>query len=160
MPSAKKIAVSTASLLALVQLCPAPWLASIPIATATALGTGASIVAAAGIVAGDVINGIQDRRVRRNELGVKREQFNKLAWRSCHSQLGSATVNFSAPAAGSIYVKGVPPACMTLLTVITGVFDEGNPVPQGNDAVLFEGLSNADIKEIQDALDAHHSRKI
>lgn len=52
-----------------------------------------------------------------------------------------------------ILVEGMPPACMTLATVITGEFNVGNPVPQGTDSMLFQNLSNEDIQEIQDALD-------
>lgn len=51
----------------------------------------------------------------------------------------------------------MPPACMTLSTVITGQFDAGNPVPQGSDSVLFQNLADSDIAAIQDALNAHLS---
>jgi hypothetical protein len=44
---------------------------------------------------------------------------------------------------------------MTLSTIITGKFNEGNPVPQGTDSILFSNLSAESIQEIQDALDAH-----
>lgn len=43
---------------------------------------------------------------------------------------------------------------MTLLTVITGIFDEGDPLVEGTDSVLFTNLSNESIQKIQDALDA------
>lgn len=43
---------------------------------------------------------------------------------------------------------------MTLSTIITGRFNAGNPVPQGTDSISFTGLSNEDVQEIQDALDA------
>jgi hypothetical protein len=43
---------------------------------------------------------------------------------------------------------------MTLLNVITGQFDEGNPIPQGTDSALFTNLSREDIQTIQNALDA------
>lgn len=49
---------------------------------------------------------------------------------------------------------------MTLTGVITGVYEEGNPVPMGSSSVQFSGLTDADINEIQAALDAHPSKKI
>ena len=55
----------------------------------------------------------------------------------------------------AVRVDGMPPACMTLSTTITGKFNEGNPVPEGNDAIQFSNLSNDDIQAIQDALNAH-----
>lgn len=44
---------------------------------------------------------------------------------------------------------------MTLVTVIAGQYDEGTPVVQGTDSVLFQNLTAADMQQIQDALDAH-----
>lgn len=41
---------------------------------------------------------------------------------------------------------------MTLSGVLTGEYNEGNPVPQGVDSILFTGLSDESIDEIQDAL--------
>lgn len=51
-----------------------------------------------------------------------------------------------------VLAEGLPPACMTLSGVLTGQYNEGNPVPQGTDSILFTGLSDASIDEIQDAL--------
>lgn len=48
----------------------------------------------------------------------------------------------------------MPPACMTLSTVITGNYDTGNPVPQGSDSMLFQDLTADQVQEIQDALDS------
>lgn len=48
----------------------------------------------------------------------------------------------------------MPPACMTLATVITGEFNTGTPVPQGTDSILFQNLTDEEIQEIQDALDS------
>lgn len=41
---------------------------------------------------------------------------------------------------------------MTLSGVLTDKYNEGNPVPQGVDSILFTGLSNESIDELQDAL--------
>ncbi|RYO86382.1 hypothetical protein DL766_001039 [Monosporascus sp. MC13-8B] len=84
----------------------------------------------------------------------QRQQHNELAWKHCRSQLGSATFHFSAPKPGNVLVKGVPSSCMALVTVITGKYKEGNPIPMGSDSVLFQNLSNKEIREIQRALDA------
>jgi hypothetical protein len=44
---------------------------------------------------------------------------------------------------------------MTLATVLTGKFDQGNPVPLSNNAVRFTGLTDDDVKQMEDALNAH-----
>ena len=95
------------------------------------------------------------------------------AWQDCADQLKGADVTFEGTGPGGksdllyycdmcvltlclpvILVSGIPPACMTLATVITGKFNAGNPVPQGTDSISFTGLSNEDVQAIQDALDA------
>jgi len=48
----------------------------------------------------------------------------------------------------------MPPTCMNLATVLTGKFDEGNPVPLSNNAVRFTGLTDDDVNKMQDALSA------
>ena len=54
----------------------------------------------------------------------------------------------------AIVVSGLPPACMNLATVLTGQFDQGNPVPLSNNAIRFSNLSDDDLNEIQKNLDA------
>lgn len=44
---------------------------------------------------------------------------------------------------------------MTLSTVITGQFDAGDPVPEGTDSIQFSNLTDDEIQQIQDALNAH-----
>lgn len=44
---------------------------------------------------------------------------------------------------------------MNLATVLTGKFDEGNPVPLSNNAIRFTGLSDDDVNKMQDALNSH-----
>lgn len=44
---------------------------------------------------------------------------------------------------------------MNLATVITGKFDQGNPVPLSNNAVRFTGLTDDDIHQMEDALNTH-----
>jgi hypothetical protein len=48
----------------------------------------------------------------------------------------------------------MPATCMTLSTTITGEFNAGRPVPQGNDAILFTDLEEQYFTEIADALRA------
>jgi hypothetical protein len=93
------------------------------------------------------------------------------AWQDCATQLKGASVTFEGTGPGGKYqikthcrtstnrisvilVSGIPSACMTLSTIITGKFDAGNPVPQGTDSISFTNLSNEDVQAIQDALDA------
>lgn len=63
--------------------------------------------------------------------------------------------SFSKKIHSAVVVSGVPPACMSLATVLTGQFNEGNPVPLSNNAVRFTGLTDDDVNQIQDALNAH-----
>jgi hypothetical protein len=43
---------------------------------------------------------------------------------------------------------------MTLATVVSGEYDLGSPVPEGTDSILFSGLSDDQIVNLQDALNA------
>ncbi|KAI1743973.1 hypothetical protein F4680DRAFT_326025 [Xylaria scruposa] len=155
MPSFVKTALSTAATLALVQFCPAPFLAAIPAATAAGIGAASAAVSAAGAVAGVIVDGVKNRRA---DHLYRRQEQNQLAWQICHDQLATATLTFSSPMEGNILVEGMPPACMTLATVITGQFNVGNPVPMGSSSILFQNLSSEDMQEIQDALDAHPAK--
>ncbi|CAN8097844.1 unnamed protein product [Discula destructiva] len=172
MPATLKNAViSATALVALVQLCPAPFLAAIPAATAAGIGAASAAVSAAAAVGGTVATAVQagksNRLMRREQLAQRstdfedykviaaRQEQNQLAWDLCHQQLGSASLTFSGPSPGNVLVQGMPPACMTLATVITGEFNVGTPVPQGSDSMLFQNLSDEDIQEIQNALDSH-----
>ncbi|KAI0434846.1 hypothetical protein F5Y09DRAFT_354841 [Xylaria sp. FL1042] len=155
MPSFAKTALSTAAALALVQFCPAPFLAAIPAAAAAGISAASAAVSAAGTVAGAVVAGVKGRRVAHPH---RRQEENQLAWSLCHDQLATASLTFSSPMEGNVLVEGMPPACMTLATVITGQFDVGNPVPMGSSSILFQNLSSDDIQQIQDALDAHPAK--
>lgn len=44
---------------------------------------------------------------------------------------------------------------MNLATVLTGKFDQGNPVPLSSSSIRFTGLSDDDVHKMQDALDSH-----
>ncbi|KAI4643628.1 hypothetical protein J4E93_006639 [Alternaria ventricosa] len=171
MLSNAKSLIAPIALLALAQHCPAPFLAAIPAATAAGIGAVSAAVSAAGTVAGSVATAINGKRARdgtqviharENWAGLhsyvsKRqdEEFGTgTAWQDCADQLKGADVTFEGTGPGVILVSGIPPACMTLATVITGKFNAGNPVPQGTDSISFTGLSNEDVQAIQDALDA------
>jgi len=158
MPSFSTIAISTVALLAGVQYCPAPPLvAVIGIDTITAIGTAATV---AGTVSSTVEGAVSDAKGKRGLDGfqsrVRRGDYGLgTAPQDCKNQLTSAHVTFSRPSGNNVLVQGIPPACMTLSTVITGKFDEGNPVPMGSDSIQFSNLSDDDITTIQNALNAH-----
>ncbi len=102
MPSAGKSAtISAIALAAMVQFCPAPFLALIPEAVAVGLGAVSGVIGAAGGIAGAVEGGIAASHSRARVRQTKRQQQNPQAWNDRHGQLGSATVTFSAPAVGS-----------------------------------------------------------
>lgn len=44
---------------------------------------------------------------------------------------------------------------MTLATVITGQYNQGNPIPMSSDSILFSNLTDEEILEIQAALDSN-----
>lgn len=44
---------------------------------------------------------------------------------------------------------------MNLLDVVTGKYDEANPVPKSTGSALFTNMTNENIQAIQNALDAH-----
>lgn len=46
----------------------------------------------------------------------------------------------------------MPPTCMNLATVLTGQFNDGNPVPLSNNAIRFTNLSDDELNEIQSNL--------
>ncbi|CRG86348.1 hypothetical protein PISL3812_03353 [Talaromyces islandicus] len=181
MHAISQVLVPTIALLAMVQYCPAPFIpiaAGLAASTAEALGTAAAagasaatttstvagVVGAAGGVAGAVEGGISAANSKRdlrnfNSRIKKRQDVSKLglgtAWPNCINELGSAHLTFSSPSSSSVIVQGMPPACMTLCGVLTNVYNEGNPVPEGTDSVRFTNLTPGDIQEIQDALNGH-----
>ncbi|KAJ6017128.1 hypothetical protein N7451_000507 [Penicillium sp. IBT 35674x] len=135
----------------------------VTIALDVSLSTIASCVGAIGTVGGTVASAVSASNSKRTEdevkfgpiSRVKRQSYGtKYDWEQCHSELSSSSVTFSAEGPGTIVVSGMPVACMDLATVITGKFDEGNPVPLSNNAIRFSGLTNDDINKIQDALDS------
>lgn len=114
MVSFTSTAISAAALLGLIQFCPAPFLAAIvPVAIEGA--TAAAWVGAAGGVLGGgaaAAQAVEAAKGKKRDVTafprdilhsrVKRQgTMNELAWEECHSDLGSATVGFSAPAPGS-----------------------------------------------------------
>ncbi|KAF7187712.1 hypothetical protein HII31_11051 [Pseudocercospora fuligena] len=167
MVSAKQFAIAGVAAVGLVQFCPAPFLAAM---TAVEVMTTVSGVvgAIAGLAGGGaaVASAVSDAKGKRKrsegEVDFfsrinKRQEMNAAAVESCHQQLGSATVGFQSQGTGTgnVLVTGIPSSCMTLLTVITGKYNEGNPVPMGSDSALFQNLSDESLQELIDALNAH-----
>ncbi|RYO90992.1 hypothetical protein DL762_002423 [Monosporascus cannonballus] len=162
MPFSRKTAVSAIAAVALVQFCPAPS-GAIPAATAAGINAASAAISATGAVAGTALGvALNGRSVKINGRSVsrihQRQEHNQQAWNYCRSQLGSASLMFSAPEPGNVLVQGVPPACMTLATVITSQYNQGNPIPMGSDSILFQNLSDEGIQEIQTALNAHPAK--
>ncbi|KAJ5466437.1 hypothetical protein N7530_010224 [Penicillium desertorum] len=127
-----------------------------------ALGTIGGVIGAAGGVTGGVSAAVANSKREVSEIEaapisrVKRQSYGtKYDWEQCHQQLTTSTINFNGEAPGTVVVSGMPPACMTLATVLTGKFDQGNPVPLSNNAVRFTGLTDDDVKQMEDALNAH-----
>ncbi len=119
MHSISKAIVPATALLAMVQYCPAPFLPAVAVAVAVSAGSIsidagsiAGVVGAAGGVAGAVEGGIQAHHSRDIESKphqfmsrIKHQDLSSLglgtAWPDCHSQLGSANLNFSSPSTSS-----------------------------------------------------------
>jgi hypothetical protein len=117
MVSFSKVTVQTVALVALVQYCPAPFLAAIPVAVAAGLETASAVVGATAAVAGVVVAAVKkDRdleaveartfisRVKRtpSPQGVDLSTIGfGTAFDDCKSQLAGASVTFSGPAPGS-----------------------------------------------------------
>jgi hypothetical protein len=112
MPSISKTVLPAIAVIAMVQYCPAPFLAAIPAAVAVGLGAVSSVVAATASVAGVVTSAIIKREEGADELTgevnpefysrIKRLDFGLgTAWQDCHNQLAGAHVVFSGPSPGS-----------------------------------------------------------
>jgi hypothetical protein len=108
MPSISKTALPALVLLAMVQYCPAPFLAAIPPAVAVGLGAVSAVVGAAASVAGVVTGALTKRDEFTSELTsefnsrIKRQDFGTgTAWQDCHGQLTGANIVFSGPSPGS-----------------------------------------------------------
>ncbi|RYP60840.1 hypothetical protein DL770_009918 [Monosporascus sp. CRB-9-2] len=157
MPCFRKPAVSALAALALVQFCPAPFLLPspkllLPASVPAPLGRSVEISGGSADINGDSVE-INNGSAEINDCSAsriqQRQQHNQQAWKFCRSQLGSATINFSAPKPGR------SPSCLyDVGQRHHWQVQSGNPIPMGSDSVLFQNLSNQDILEIQAALDA------
>lgn len=112
MPSPSKTALTaTAALAALIQFCPAPFLAVIPEAIAVGLSSAEEAIDVAADVAGtvsraarigkDVNDAVNDLSGNNDNNKKKRAEQNQLAWQECHDQLATASLTFSSPSNGS-----------------------------------------------------------
>jgi hypothetical protein len=52
-----------------------------------------------------------------------------------------------------LLVENMPAPCMNLATVITGDYNAGNPIPMSSSSILFRGLTQDQLQQIQDTLD-------
>ena len=67
----------------------------------------------------------------------------------CRESLNGAKLSFTPGGPGSFQVAGVPSTCMVLATVLTGSFNAGYPTPMGADSLMFTGLTNEELSELQ-----------
>jgi hypothetical protein len=108
MPCISKLLAPTVALLAMVQYCPAPFIAAIGAAVAgVSAADAAAVIGTAAGVAGAVEGGIADKSSKRhfNSRIKKRQDISNLglgtAWPDCMDELQSSTLTFSSPSANS-----------------------------------------------------------
>ncbi|KAI1413023.1 hypothetical protein F5Y13DRAFT_189824 [Hypoxylon sp. FL1857] len=72
----------------------------------------------------------------------------------CHDQLQGITVMSSIPGQGQAQFDNVPPACMDLVTVLSGscTGSSPRPTPCGSACVVYSGLTDDDFARISKAL--------
>ncbi|KAI0117636.1 hypothetical protein F4776DRAFT_274659 [Hypoxylon sp. NC0597] len=72
----------------------------------------------------------------------------------CHDQLQGVTVSSSIPKSGQAQFDKVPPACMDLVTVLSGscTGSSPRPTPCGSACVVYSGLTDDDYARISKAL--------
>ncbi|KAI0841811.1 hypothetical protein F5Y06DRAFT_293509 [Hypoxylon sp. FL0890] len=72
----------------------------------------------------------------------------------CHDQLQGVTVISSIPGKGQAQFDKVPPACMDLVTVLSGscTSNSPRPTPCGSACVVYSGLTDDDFARISKAL--------
>ncbi|KAI7553544.1 hypothetical protein KC331_g1152 [Hortaea werneckii] len=138
------VAACAMGLASLVQYCPAPPLAGILGVTTGELLTAGTTLAGSAITAGASAGSKRDI-----PAGVSQESVDQ-----CTSSLAGVQVNF-VPQDNGLLVQNMPAPCMNLATVITGDYNAGNPIPQGSSSILFRGLTQAQLQQIQDTLDAN-----
>ncbi|KAI7532049.1 hypothetical protein KC331_g13778 [Hortaea werneckii] len=138
------VAACAMGLASLVQYCPAPPLAAILGVTTGELLTAGTTLAGSAITAGASAGSKRDI-----PAGVSQESVDQ-----CVSSLSGVQVNF-VPQDNGLLVQNMPAPCMNLAIVITGDYNAGNPIPQGSSSILFRGLTQAQLQQIQDTLDAN-----
>ncbi|KAJ5090748.1 hypothetical protein N7532_009432 [Penicillium argentinense] len=156
-------AIAAASILAVfsqVQYAPAPFAAGLGLAlgmesAAIATADGALATLGGGAIAGGV--GQIGRRMSRFPFVSKRVDLppgvSQESYQQCQDQLNGdgVRVEISGSTPDTVHVKGLPPACMNLATVITGdPTQEGGPVPtpMGSDSLDYSGVSEDNLREL------------
>ncbi|KAI1099569.1 hypothetical protein F4804DRAFT_337123 [Jackrogersella minutella] len=79
----------------------------------------------------------------------------------CGHSLQGITINRSIPVPGQAQFDGVPPTCMVLSTVLSGVCDQAkgpHPLPCGSACLLYTGLTDEDLDKLDTALEIQSSR--
>ncbi|KAI4747310.1 hypothetical protein E4T50_02355 [Aureobasidium sp. EXF-12298] len=133
MRTSTSIAACAIGLVSMVQYCPAPPLAGIIGVTTGELLTAGTTLAGTAITAGAAAGSKRDI-----PAGVSQESADQ-----CTSSLAG------------LLVENLPAPCMNLATVITGDYNAGNPIPMSSSSVLFRGLTQDQLQQIQDTLNAN-----
>ncbi|KZF26456.1 hypothetical protein L228DRAFT_235526 [Xylona heveae TC161] len=143
MHASMSIAACAIGLASMVQYCPAP-----PLLGLIGLGADAAYLAGSGLAGSAVIAGSSHIH-KRLAPGVSQQAADQ-----CASELDGVTVTFSPQGNNGLLVNNLPPACMDLSTVITGDYDAGDPIPMSSSSILFQGLSDDELNQIRDAVNA------
>jgi hypothetical protein len=167
MRTSVSITACAVGLASLVQYCPAPPLAAIIGITTGELVTAGTTLAGSAIAAGAGAGSKRDI-----PAGVSQESVDQ-----CISSLAGVQINFvpqddgkripdrlqilvamlwccDADGFKGLLVENMPAPCMNLATVITGDYNAGNPIPMSSSSILFRGLTQDQLQQIQDTLDS------
>ncbi|KAI4781582.1 hypothetical protein E4T52_03532 [Aureobasidium sp. EXF-3400] len=146
MRTSTSIAACAIGLVSMVQYCPAPPLAGIIGVTTGELLTAGTTLAGTAITAGAAAGSKRDI-----PAGVSQDLM--------ASSTNLTITNFDMPCSNSLIqgllVENLPAPCMNLATVITGDYNAGNPIPMSSSSVLFRGLTQDQLQQIQDTLNAN-----
>ena len=148
-------AISTVAiaLTCLLQACPAP-----PVLAVVGLTAGEA-AAAGGAVAGGAVAGGLGQIHHHKRQDPANPDIPLAALQACNTQLKTTTVHVSQIREGDVRFDDVPPACMTLAGVFLGQNRPGQPqpIPMGSASLQYNGLSTAQLNELDQALKAVQS---
>lgn len=142
------VTTTAIALACLFQPCPAPpVLAAIGMTAGEAAGVGAGL--GGGAIAGGIGAGTKGHGKRQDN------SLPPVAAAACKEQLHGVTVQVSRVGDNNVRFDNVPPACMTLANVFLGQNRPGQaqPIPMGSASLQYNGLTEAELNTLQNALD-------